>query len=95
MAYTHIDTTEERFGSKVSIAHLAANTFNDISSDRLHIYLARDMAEADWKPEIEGYEFEYLSGIHLTFKDGSKLGYPAFRVDERLEPTISQSPVEG
>lgn len=78
MIKTHIDTTNERFGSAVTIAHLATFSFTDEDSDKLHIYRAEQIFRRDWPHEIEAVEMEYASGVSATFKDGSRLSVSAW-----------------
>jgi hypothetical protein len=73
-----IDTSEEKFGSEVTIAHLAQHSFNGRDSDLLHIYEVVRILERDWRDEIEGTEMEYLTGVTATFKDGSQLSIAAW-----------------
>lgn len=79
MANTTIDNSGELFGSKVSLADIAANSFTAFDSDDLHIYRADQILEADWKNELAGpVEMEYALGVSATFKDGSKLHVSAW-----------------
>lgn len=70
---TQIDLSAERFGSEVTIAHLAANSFEGEDSDTLHVYRADQIIARDWPFEVEAIEMEYAVGIQVAFKDGSRL----------------------
>lgn len=79
MAHTTVDTRHEKFGSKITIAHLASNGFTDLDSNQLHIYQVADMLTRDWRDEIaEPVEMEYLTGVTAMFADGSKLSIGAW-----------------
>lgn len=75
-----IDTSAELFGSKTTIADLAANTFAGQDSDALTIYEAEALLRRDWEPEIEpgSVELEYGLSVHARFKDGSAIGISAW-----------------
>lgn len=78
MARTNIDTSGERFGSPVTIAHLAEHSFDGLSSNTLNIYQVDAILSTDWKFELENVELEYALGAIATFKDGSKLSVSAW-----------------
>lgn len=73
-----VDNAAERFGSKVSLANLAAFTFEGCDSDRLNIYQADSMLARDWPFEVDSIEMEYALGVSATFKDGSRLHVSAW-----------------
>jgi hypothetical protein len=73
-----IDTTAEKFGAAVTIAHLAANSFEGCTSERLHIYRCDAIIERDWAPETDTTEMEYGAYFAATFKDGSRLSVAAW-----------------
>lgn len=73
-----IDNSSERFGAKTTIADIAQHSFASHSSDALSIYRADAIVQRDWRDEIEAVEMEYLLGINVTFKDGSKLSVAAW-----------------
>lgn len=70
---TTVNTSAEKFGAAVTIAHLAQFSFEGWSSDALTCYQAADILERDWNFEIEELEMEYLTGVQVSFKDGSRL----------------------
>lgn len=70
---THIDTSAERFGAAVTIAHLAQFSFEGEDSDALHIYRADQIIARDWPFEVEEIDMEYAMGVRAMFKDGSAL----------------------
>jgi hypothetical protein len=78
MAKLSVDTSEEIFGDKVSIAHLAQFTFTGVESDDLTIYRADELLQRDWRWEIASVEMEYALGVTAVFKDGSKLSVSAW-----------------
>jgi hypothetical protein len=86
-----IDVSEETFGAKVTIAHLAVFSFFHLDSDTLDIYTAQRISNRDWKWELEDWDYEYLTSHGMVFKDGSKLFVsawaddPADRFDDRRE----------
>ena len=74
-----VDMKNEKFGSAVSIAHLAANGFTDWDAKSRHIYDADEMISREWKWELEKpVEMEYATGVTATFKDGSVLHVAAW-----------------
>lgn len=73
-----VDNSGEKFGDKVSIADLAAFSFNGRDSDTMHIYQADNILAQDWRDELAGVEMEYLVGVSATFKDGSALRVSAW-----------------
>lgn len=75
-----IDTSSEKFGAAVTIAHLARFSFNGQNSDDMDIYFAAGLLERDWKFELVDYDYEYGMGVHAEFKDGSKLNVSAWRM---------------
>lgn len=80
MAKVTIDNSKERFGDKVTIADLAANSpWLAMDSHDLNIYLVQMLMEMDWKFEIESYEYEICTGYSATFKDGSILHIGAWK----------------
>ena len=79
MAHVTVNNSKEIFGSKVSIADLAVNSFTGQKSDDMTIYTAEKIVRDDWRDELEDLEMEYLCGITATFKDGSKLLVSAWK----------------
>ena len=82
MARVHIDNSNEIFGADVTIAHLAANSFGDVSSDDISIYDAAAIVRRDWPFEVADIEMEYATGIYVKFTDGSCLGVGAWAEGE-------------
>lgn len=80
-----IDTSEEKFGAKVTIAHLAVFSFAHLDSDTLDIYTAQRISERDWKWELESWDYEYLTSHGMVFKDGSRLFVSAWADDPEDE----------
>jgi hypothetical protein len=75
-----IDTTHEKFGDAITIAHLAQFSFVGLDSDHLTIYEAQALLQRDWDWEIEpgSVEMEYGLSVHAKFKDGSALSVSAW-----------------
>jgi hypothetical protein len=73
-----VNNSGERYAAKVTIADLAQNSFTGMKSDDLSIYQVDAILDRHWRDEIETSEEEYLSGVFVTFKDGSKLSIGAW-----------------
>lgn len=85
MARVVVDNSRQIFGSKVTIADLAANTeILSRSSDDLDIYTVQRAMAHEWKFEIADWEYEYLTGYRATFKDGSVIHIGAWAEGEEL-----------
>jgi hypothetical protein len=82
MARIQIDNSEQLFGSDVTLANLAALSFQEVSSDEISIYAAAAIVKRDWPFEVADIEMEYATGICVTFKDGSRLGVGAWAEGE-------------
>lgn len=81
MAKVTVNNKSERFGDKVSIADLAANTpfLLALDSDDLNIYLVEMLMTFEWQHEIESHEYEICHGYSATFKDGSQIHIGAWK----------------
>lgn len=73
VAFVQVDRRNEMFGSTVTIADLAANSFPDHQCAFTHIYEVWEVLERDWAFELnhQASESEYATGVLAHFRDGS------------------------
>lgn len=85
MARVTVDNSKQLFGSKTTIADLAANTeILSRDSDDLDIYTVQRAMDREWRFEIQAWEYEYLTGYSATFKDGSVIHVGAWADGDEL-----------
>ena len=70
---TVVDTSAERFGAKVTIAHLARYSFGQKGGTDLTAYGAIAILRHDWRDELESIIAEDRKAVNALFRDGAEL----------------------